>query len=66
MADNQKLTPVSPRGRGRPKVDQPRTVTLSIRLKTGEYDALCKRASAADAKLSEVGRTAIRWFLVHE
>lgn len=64
MADKPEMTPVSPRGRGRPKVAQPRTVTLSIRLRTSEYDALCKRASAKDAKVSEVGRAAIRLFLV--
>lgn len=56
-------TAAAPRGRGRPRVAQPKTVTLSLRLHLVEYDALCRRASRADAKVSDVGRKAIRLFL---
>lgn len=59
MSDEQEVTP--PRGRGRPKVDEPRTVTLSIRLKTSEYDALCMRADKSD--ISRISRVAILRFL---
>lgn len=59
MADDRD----TPRGRGRPKVAQPRTVTLSIRLRIVEYDQLCRRASQDDANVAELGRKAIRRLL---
>lgn len=60
----KELTPVSPRGRGRPKVHQPRTVTVGIRLRPSEYDALYKQAGKqGHGNVSEAGRRAIRLFL---
>jgi hypothetical protein len=44
-------------------VAQPKTVLLSFRIRTGEYDALCERASQQRDSLSEVTRKAIRLFL---
>ena len=47
------------RGRGRPKVAHPRTVSLHIRLRVVEYDDLCHRASKSNGNVAELSRKAI-------
>lgn len=62
MADqsNPQLFVVERRRRGRPRVATPRTITLSIRLKTSEYDALCQRARAAGEDVAALSRALLR------
>lgn len=55
MADNNQrvLTPVSPRGRGRPRVSEPK-LTVCTWMEAKHYDQLCRIANQREQSVSSL------------